>query len=466
MKYSVLLFSLLLISCSPVRKYESLPEVQAWEDDIQQFEKLDKSESYPDNAILFTGSSSIRLWSTLKEDMAPYPVIQRGFGGSKLSDFVVYADRIVSPHPCSAIVIFIANDITGSENDKSPETVAALFRQSLKTIRKTHRETPVFWIAVTPTPSRWKAWTEIQKAGSLIKNICGKEKNTYYINTDFAFLDENGMPIKKYFREDMLHLNADGYKLWNGLIKKEISKIIPMPEAEIIGHRGASFLAPENTIASARLAWESGADAVECDIYLSADNKIMVSHDASTKRTTGRNYLISKTSSDTLRMLDAGSFKGESFRGEKIPFLEEIINTVPPGKELVIEIKCGSEVLDELKGITDKNGKDKKFVFIAFDLTTISLTKKAFPQNACYWLCSNPELLKKNIGACKEAGLDGISLSYNIINEEVAKETRNLGLEVYTWTVDNPDEAKRLISLGVKGITTNRPGWLEQQIGN
>lgn len=268
MKYSVLLFSLLLISCSPVRKYESLPEVQAWEDDIQQFEKLDKNENHPENAILFTGSSSIRLWSTLKEDMAPYPVIQRGFGGSKLSDFVVYANRIVAPHPCSAIVIFIANDITGGENDKSPETVAALFRQSLKIIRKTHRETPVFWIAVTPTPSRWKAWTEIQKAGTLIKNICGKEKNTYYINTDFAFLDENGIPVKKYFRQDMLHLNADGYKLWNGLIKKEISKIIPMPEAEIIGHRGASFLAPENTIASAKLAWESGADAVECDIYL------------------------------------------------------------------------------------------------------------------------------------------------------------------------------------------------------
>lgn len=86
--------------------------------------------------------------------------------------------------------------------------------------------------------------------------------------------------------------------------------------------------------------------------------------------------------------------------------------------------------------------------------------------NACYWLCSNPELLKKNIGACKEAGLDGISLSYNIINEEVAKEAKNLGLDLYTWTVDNPAEAKRLISLGVKGITTNRPGWLEEQINS
>jgi glycerophosphoryl diester phosphodiesterase len=461
----LLLVPIFIISCSPVKKYRSLPEVLAWENDIQQFEQLDKSEVYQSDAILFTGSSSIRLWSTLKKDMAPYPVIQRGFGGSKLSDFAIYADRIVSPHPCSAIVIFIANDIIGNDGDKSPEEVASLFRSSLKTIRRTHRDTPVFWIAITPTPSRWKAWTEIQKASVLIKDICMKEKNTYYISTDFAFLDEKGLPEKKYFRTDMLHLNEEGYKIWNEIIKKELKKVVPMPAVEIIGHRGSSFIAPENTVASAKLAWETGADAVECDIYLSKDNKIIVSHDANTKRTTGRNYIIKDTYSDTLRKLDAGSFKDEAFKGEKIPYLEEIIRTVPSGKELVIEIKCGREVLDELKNVLMNNGTGKKFVFISFDLQTISDTKKAFPGNPCYWLCSNPDLLEKNFNLVKGKGLNGFSLSYNIINEDVAKRIQELGLELFTWTVDDKDEAERLISLGVKGITTNRPGWMKEQLG-
>ena len=157
----ILSFSIILISCSPIRKYQNIPEVRAWEKDIQQFEQLDKSEKYQENSVLFAGSSSIRLWTTLEKDMAPYPVIQRGYGGAKLSDFAVYAGRIFDNHPCKAIVIFIANDISGTDQDKSPQEVAALFRNVLKTIRKTHPETPVFWIAVTPTPLRWKVWPEI-----------------------------------------------------------------------------------------------------------------------------------------------------------------------------------------------------------------------------------------------------------------------------------------------------------------
>jgi len=102
-RYIFLLLSVLILSCSPIKKYQTLPEVKAWENDIQKFEQLDKSEKYPDNAILFAGSSSIRLWTTLEKEMAPYPVIQRGYGGAKLSDFVVYAKRIFDPHQCTSV---------------------------------------------------------------------------------------------------------------------------------------------------------------------------------------------------------------------------------------------------------------------------------------------------------------------------------------------------------------------------
>jgi glycerophosphoryl diester phosphodiesterase len=463
-RYLLFIATLALLSCSPVRKYQSLPEVKAWENDIQKFEQLDKNEKYSKDAILFAGSSSIRLWTTLEKDMAPYPVIQRGFGGSKLSDLAVYAGRIFDPHPCRAIVIFIANDISGSDQDKTPREVAGLFRNVLKTIRKTHPETPVFWIAVTPTPLRWKVWPEIGKANILIKDICENQKNTYFIRTDYAFLNKSGQPINEFFRDDKLHLTEKGYAVWTEVIKKELMKVIPFPKVEIIAHRGASYLAPENTVASAKLAWELGADAVEADIYLSKDNKIMVIHDANTKRTAGKSYVIKATNSDTLRMLDAGAFKNVKYKGERIPFLEEIIQTVPAGKELVVEIKCGSEVLPFLKDVISKYGKNKKFVFISFDFQTISDAKKVFPDNSCYWLCSDPELLKKNINLVAGAGLQGISLSYGIIDEKVAGQAKKLNLELFCWTVDDPAEAKRLISLGVKGITTNRPGWLNEQI--
>jgi hypothetical protein len=228
LRYFLLLVAYALLSCSPVRKYQSLPEVLSWENDIQKFEQLDKSDIYPEDAILFAGSSSIRLWSTLEKDMAPYPVIQRGYGGSKLSDFVVYAHRIFDPHPCKAIVIFIANDISGGDNDKRPKEVAGLFRNLLKTIRKTHPDTPVFWIAITPSPSRWKVWPQIKEANDLIKNFCNKKDNTYFISTDYAFLNESGQPDIEFFRADRLHLTEKGYAIWTEIIKNELKKVVPV----------------------------------------------------------------------------------------------------------------------------------------------------------------------------------------------------------------------------------------------
>jgi hypothetical protein len=225
-RYILLLFSFAILSCSPVRKYQNLPEVKAWENDIQKFEQLDKSERYSEDAILFAGSSSILLWSTLEKDMAPYQVIQRGYGGARLSDFVVYAGRIFDPHPCKAIVIFVANDISGSDKDKSPQEVSRLFRNVLKTIRKTHPETPVFWIAITPTASRWKVWPEIEKANNLIKDICDKKTNAYFIRTDYSFLNESGKPNDELFRTDRLHLSDKGYAVWTEIIKKELNRIL------------------------------------------------------------------------------------------------------------------------------------------------------------------------------------------------------------------------------------------------
>ncbi|MCF8359148.1 MAG: hypothetical protein K9H26_10340 [Prolixibacteraceae bacterium] len=233
-----------------------------------------------------------------------------------------------------------------------------------------------------------------------------------------------------------------------------------------IAHRGASYIAPENTLASAKLAWELGADAVEIDVHLSADKRVMVIHDDNTKRvSSGVNYYkIAETSSEKLRTVDVGSFKSDEYAGEKIPFIEEVLKTVPPGKKLVVEIKCGTEVFPALKNSIDESGKIGQLVFISFNWDAVLMAHEMFPENECYYLKMFPFGLKAKIKAAAEKGLTGLNLYHKIITKRVVEEASGQGLEVLAWTVDNPKVVKRLNDLGVTTVTTNRPGWLKKQI--
>lgn len=233
-----------------------------------------------------------------------------------------------------------------------------------------------------------------------------------------------------------------------------------------IAHRGASHVAPENTVASAEKAWELGADAVEVDVHLSKDNRVMVIHDKNTKRTCSekKNLEIAKTPSILLRDLDAGAWKGDEFKGEKIPFITEIIKTVPEGKTLVIEIKCSKEVMPSLERAINKSGKQDQIVFISFGWQTILAAQQTFPENKCYWLSSLKTGLKKKIEQAASAGLAGVNLKHSIIDEETIALAKANNLEVLCWTVDDPAEAKRLTEIGVSGITTNRPKWLKDEM--
>jgi hypothetical protein len=222
----ILIAFLFILSCAPLSRYRELPEVKAWESEIEKFEQLDVTKSYPSDAILFAGSSSIRMWSTIGKDMLPYNVIQRGYGGAKLSDFAVYAERIIYPHPCQAIVIFIANDIAGNDDDKSPLEVSQLFRKTLYIIRRKFADTPVFWISITPTPSRWHVWPEIREANELIKEICESHRSTYYIDTEKYFTNASGLPRSELFLDDKLHLNEQGYRIWSGIIKNDLNSVM------------------------------------------------------------------------------------------------------------------------------------------------------------------------------------------------------------------------------------------------
>jgi hypothetical protein len=223
---SALLIGFFMTSCSVSKKY--VKEATAkWEKDIAQFEQQDKTEKDPENAILFTGSSSIRMWTTLKEDVAPYPVVRRGFGGSKFSDLAVYTKRIVYPHQFRALVIFEANDITGSKTDKSPAEVVKLFKNIVRQVRAKNPETPIFLLEITPTKSRWAVWPTIKQTNLLLKETCGKLYNTYFIETAASYLNKDGEPRTELFIKDMLHQNHDGYLIWGDLVRKKLDEVLP-----------------------------------------------------------------------------------------------------------------------------------------------------------------------------------------------------------------------------------------------
>ena len=242
---------------------------------------------------------------------------------------------------------------------------------------------------------------------------------------------------------------------------------------EIIAHRGDSYQAPENTMASVKLGWEKHAN-VEVDVYLSKDNRMVVIHDASTKRTAGVDLKVKESTADQLRALDVGSFKAKEFTGEHIPFLAEVVQSIPPKQKLHIEIKCGKEILPALRQLLVESSKMSQVVIIGFNLETVAESKKQIDVPT-YWLKGTEKDKKteqwiphdpKLIQMAKDKCLDGLDVHCAGVTEEFARAVKASGLGFYVWTVDDPDEAMRLVQLGVDGITTNRPDWLQEQLKN
>jgi glycerophosphoryl diester phosphodiesterase len=242
---------------------------------------------------------------------------------------------------------------------------------------------------------------------------------------------------------------------------------------EIIGHRGASHDAPENTLASFRLAWKQQADAAETDVYLSKDGEIVVIHDANTRRVGGRNRKVAVQTLAELKQLDIGSWKGEQWAGERIPTLAELLAIIPERKRLFIEIKCGPEIAPRLGQVLHAAHKrPNQTVLISFNYEVMQRVKKELPDLKCYWIVQlkrNRETaswsppLEQIIRETKAAGLDGIDFGdAPVIDREFVAKVKQSGLGVYIWTVDSTKEAGRLEQAGVDGITTNRPGFLKE----
>ena len=239
----------------------------------------------------------------------------------------------------------------------------------------------------------------------------------------------------------------------------------------IIAHRGESYDAPENTLASINLAWQRNVDAVEVDIQITKDEKIVIIHDKSTLRTGSIYKRISTSKYNQLLNIDIGKFKGKEWENERIPLLEEVIDSIPENKILFVEIKSDNRIVTPLQKLLDrKKINSAQIKFIGFNIATMKLVKEAFPENESYWIIegknykSTSQLLK-TIEKCKELKFDGLDLEEEkYLNEDVIHTVKNSGLKIFTWTVDDPARTKQLYFDGIDGITTNRASWLKAKL--
>jgi len=248
-----------------------------------------------------------------------------------------------------------------------------------------------------------------------------------------------------------------------------------MRDIDLIAHRGASYDAPENTLASFRLAWETGADGVEGDFRLTRDGQIVCLHDAATGRTAGIDVTVADSTLDRLRELDAGAWKGNAWRGERIPTLREVIATVPPGKKLFIELKSGPEILLSLAAVLADSGLDPTQVAIfAFSEGLIAASRNLFPHIKRLWITDYTRdwrnggwtpTIGQILQTLEQTGVDGLaSRAHRSIDAAFVRALRAAGMELHVWTVDNPRTAARFLALGVDSIITNRPAWLREKL--
>lgn len=245
----------------------------------------------------------------------------------------------------------------------------------------------------------------------------------------------------------------------------------------IIGHRGASLEAPENTLESFRLAWEQGADGIEADFRLTADGRIVCMHDDTAGRTTGVDLNIADTTMKELRRLDAGLWKGAAWSGAMIPTLDEVLAAMPHGSWFFIEIKSGPEIILPLETALRASGRSPERIrLLSFSADLIAELKGRLPDWRTCWLCDYRHTLRGNawrpsrsdvLDTLHRSGADGLaSANRAFLDRDLAETLKGLGKEIHVWTVDRLTDAKRLHALGVDSIMTNRPGWLRRQLAD
>jgi lysophospholipase L1-like esterase len=227
MKRLVLLAFVLLSACAspappqnarPAAAFAPLPADAPFRDEILRFAQLDRESPPPQCPVLFVGSSSIRLWQTLAQDMAPLPVLNRGFGGSSIADMNRHFDRVVAPYRPRAIVFYAGeNDL---DSGRSPPDVAAEFRRFLDAKRRTLKDVPVFFISAKPSKLRFAQLARQSELNAAIRTLSATSRDLVFVDVVSAMLSD-GQP-RDLFIEDGLHMAPAGYTIWRNIVRKAL----------------------------------------------------------------------------------------------------------------------------------------------------------------------------------------------------------------------------------------------------
>lgn len=189
---------------------------KGWEKEIASMLEADVRQTPPPNPVVFTGSSSIRMWTSLRQDFPHLNVINRGFGGSHLEDLVFFAPKIVLPYKPKKIVVYSGeNDI---EVGQSAENALADFKAFVDLRDKHLPRVPIVYISMKPSVLRWAKWPEMKKANELIQAEAARKKDVIYVDISRAMLGPDGKPKPELFLADGLHMNAAGYAIWQKIL--------------------------------------------------------------------------------------------------------------------------------------------------------------------------------------------------------------------------------------------------------
>jgi|ERR1043166_5856528 lysophospholipase L1-like esterase len=201
---------------------QTKPSSSSFEKEIAAFEASDRTDPPPQNAILFIGSSSIRMWKSLAADFPDRKVINRGFGGSQIIDSAHYADRIVIPYHPKLIVFYAGgNDINAG---KSAEQVFDEFKIFVARVRAALPEARIDYISSAPNPRRWEQVERVKKLNGLIADYCRMHRGMVFINVFPHMLGPDGQPKPDIFLDDRLHMNAKGYAIWREIVGPYLKK--------------------------------------------------------------------------------------------------------------------------------------------------------------------------------------------------------------------------------------------------
>jgi lysophospholipase L1-like esterase len=184
--------------------------------EIKAFESQDSSFPPPKDAVEIVGSSTIRLWDSVRNDLAPLEVIPRGFGGSSADDLDYYLDRIVLKYAPRAVAIYEGDTDTG--DGQSAEYVADKLQQIVMRIREQLTTTRVYVISVKPSPKRWVYWPVVQQLNAAMQEYCELSLECTYIDVATALLN-NGQLVPGYYASDQVHLSPAGYAVWTGVVR-------------------------------------------------------------------------------------------------------------------------------------------------------------------------------------------------------------------------------------------------------